>query len=167
MALLSAMPGGARTINRWCPSQLQIRIAWLFCSMWSLFDNWWRRRRRRRRRRKTTYRPAAGFAAGKNGHKLQHTVQFECSRHWKPFSHPFMKFADFPLLIIMLFGIITLIRDGPPVWKWGKWKIPQNNLGSKDSTWSSSNTPGTGDILSHPFVKLENFHFLIICSLGL
>ena len=48
-------------MNRWCPSHPQIRISWLFCSIWSLFDNgwwWWRR--------KTTYRPAAGFAAGKN-----------------------------------------------------------------------------------------------------
>ena len=60
MALLLAMLKGVKTINRMCPSQLQIRISWLFCSMWSLFDNgwWWRRR-------KMTYRPVAGFAAGK------------------------------------------------------------------------------------------------------
>ena len=63
MALLSAMLKCAKTINRWCLSHLQIRISWLLCSIWSLFDDWWWRRRRRR---KTTYRPAAGFAAGKN-----------------------------------------------------------------------------------------------------
>ena len=40
MALLSAMLKGAKTINRWYPSHLQIRISWLICSTWSLFDDW-------------------------------------------------------------------------------------------------------------------------------
>ena len=40
MALLLAVLKGVKTINRWCPSQLQIRISWLFCSIWSLFDDW-------------------------------------------------------------------------------------------------------------------------------
>ena len=40
MALLSALLKGAKTINRWCPSHHQIRIAWLFCSIWSIFDDW-------------------------------------------------------------------------------------------------------------------------------
>ena len=70
MALLSAMLKGAKTINRWCPSQLQIWIWWLSCFIWSQFDDiWWRRRRRR----KMTYRPAAGFAAGKKQH-LKHLI---------------------------------------------------------------------------------------------
>ena len=39
MASLSAMLKGAKTINRQCPSHLQIRIILLFCSIWSLFDD--------------------------------------------------------------------------------------------------------------------------------
>ena len=63
IALLSAKLKGAKriTIDLW-PSHLQIRSSWLFCSIWSLFDNWMMKRRRRR---KKTHRPAAGFAAGK------------------------------------------------------------------------------------------------------
>ena len=64
MAQLSAMLTGAKTINRWCPSHLLIKISWLFYSIWSLFDDWMMEEKWRRR--KTTYRPAAGFAAGKN-----------------------------------------------------------------------------------------------------
>ena len=40
MALISAMLKGAKTINRWCLSHLQIRISWLFASIWSLLVKW-------------------------------------------------------------------------------------------------------------------------------
>ena len=70
MALLSAMLKGAKTINRWCPSHgyfapygHYLTIGWC----------WWRRRR------KTTYRPAAGFAAGKNESKSYRITPKESS----------------------------------------------------------------------------------------
>ena len=40
MSLLSAMLKGAKTIKRWCHGHLQIRVSWLLCSIWSLFDKW-------------------------------------------------------------------------------------------------------------------------------
>ena len=64
MALLKAMLKGAKTINRWCLSQVQIKISWLFCSIWSLCDNWMVMMMEEK---KATCRAAAGFAAGKKG----------------------------------------------------------------------------------------------------
>ena len=40
---------GVKTINRWCPSQLQITISWLISSIWSLFNDWMEKEKKKKK----------------------------------------------------------------------------------------------------------------------
>ena len=68
--------------------------------------------------------------------------------------------SPFPLLV--LWGN----KNGLPSVKVKKWKKFQNKIGLKGCKWSSLKAPGTETPLSHPFLELGEFPFLIISPLG-
>ena len=47
-----------------------------------------------------------------------------------------------------------------------KLEILENKIGLTGRKWSSLNAPGTQIPLSHPFLKLREFPYLIISPLG-
>ena len=90
-------------------------------------------------------------------------VQFEYPRHWKP-------------LVSFCFGVGRTPfshycpsggnKNWPPSMKVKKLKILWNKMGSMGSKWSSLNTPGTENPLSHSILKLDESPFPIISPLG-
>ena len=57
-------------------------------------------------------------------------------------------------------------KNWPPSMKMKKMKILRNKMGSMGCKWSSLNSPGTENTLSHSILKLYESPFPIISSLG-
>ena len=77
-------------------------------------------------------------------------------------SYPFLELGEFPFLILALWGN----KNWPPSIKVKKFENYQNKSGSKGCQWSRRNVPGTQTPLSYPILKLGEFPFPIIGSLG-
>ena len=79
-----------------------------------------------------------------------------------PLSHSLLKLGEFPWPLLALWGN----KNWPPSMKVKKMENLQNKRGLKGCKWSSLNTPGTENPLSHPILELGEFHSPIIGPLG-
>ena len=86
--------------------------------------------------------------------------QFEFSRHFG-LTH-FWSWVNSTFSPLALWGN----KNWPPSMKRKKWKNLQYIMCSMGCQWSSLNGQGTQILLSHPFLELDEFHFLTISPLG-
>ena len=90
-----------------------------------------------------------------------------------------LELVDALAMELMAFALHLLSRPFPllavwdnknglsmPSMKVKKLKFFQNKMVLTGCKWSSLNAPGTETLLSHPFLKLGEFPFLIISLLG-